>query len=109
MRNLVSPAETITSSIPNTVTTPFTAPAAVPTTEPDAIMAPDDDLLATMPAPNVDGHHVPAAEPSHVGPHTIPLRWLIPIIIILLLIVAIIDILLDADFLSWGIPHTHFL
>jgi hypothetical protein len=108
----VSPAETITSSIPDD-TTPkpgvVTAPAAVPTTEPDAVMAPDDDLLATMPAPEVDGHHVPAAEPSHVGPTHIPLRWLIPVIIIVVLVIAILDILLDADFLGWSIPHTHFL
>jgi hypothetical protein len=101
----VSPAETVTSSIPED--TAPQADAVAPTTPEPAM--PEDDLLATMPAPEVDDHHAPSAEPSYVGPRTIPWRLLIPIIVILVLAIAIVDILLDADFLSWSIPHTHFL
>jgi hypothetical protein len=70
---------------------------------------PDDDLLAAMPAPSVEEPHELPQVSQQVGPKEFPWKWVVPIVIIVVLAVVIIDILLDADFISWGIPHTHFL
>jgi hypothetical protein len=69
---------------------------------------PDDDLLAAMPAPSVDQPETTPMVSRQVGSKEFPWKWIILIVIIIILAVAIADILLDADFLSWGVPHTHF-
>lgn len=70
--------------------------------------APDDDLLAAMPAPVADEPEEIPMVSQQVGPKEFPWKWVVPIVIIVILAIVIVDILLDADFLSWGIPHTHF-
>lgn len=67
----------------------------------------DDDMLDNMPAPIVDEHHVSVSH--QIGPRTFPWKLVIMIVIVVLLAVVVLDVLLDADFISWKIPHTRFL
>lgn len=66
----------------------------------------DDPLLDDMPQPVVDSEEPVVSK--QIGPKTFPWKTTVLISIILLLAVVVIDVLLDGDFISWGIPHTHF-
>lgn len=69
---------------------------------------PEDVMLDDMPAPIVDDH-VESIAPRSVGPKTFPWKTVILVAAIVLLALAVLDILLDGDFISWNVPHTHFL
>jgi hypothetical protein len=70
----------------------------------------DDDLLDALPAPSIDEPHIAAvAPPKQIGPRSFPVKTVVVCGIVLLFILAVVDILLDADFISWDVPHTHFL
>jgi len=65
-------------------------------------------MLDDMPAPIVDDH-VESIAPRSVGPKIFPWKTVILVAAIALLALAVLDILLDGDFISWNVPHTHFL
>jgi hypothetical protein len=93
------------ASIPETQSAAPAIPIDIAATD----SAPDDDLLAAMPAPSIEEPEAQPQVSQQVGPREFPWKWIVPIAIVVILAVVIVDILLDADFISWGIPHTHFL
>ncbi|MET0779641.1 MAG: hypothetical protein ABWY71_02290 [Candidatus Saccharimonadales bacterium] len=101
-----APAVTPAAEVPDPAAHASAPAIPIDITADDA--TPDDDLLAAMPAPSVGEHEEAPMVSQQVGPKEFPWKWVVPIIIIVYLAIAIVDILLDADFLSWDVPHTHF-
>jgi hypothetical protein len=86
-------------------------PAPHPATPVHVVQTPsngeEDDLLDALPAPDVAPVKEISISPHVPQPKTM-WRWIIPAIIVLLVAAIILDLLLDASFITLSVPHTHF-
>lgn len=87
-------------------TAPAVTPApAAPAPKP-AEPAHEDALLDDLPAPVFEDHDVVSRK---VGHGDFPWKTTALILVIIALALFLVNVLLDADFLSWDLPHTDFL
>ncbi len=97
------------SLTPSVSVSPPAAPAVAVQVDHLAAGDSEDDLLGAMPAPSVN---IEPAKEITISPH-VPKpktiwRWIIPIAIVVVVGLVVLDLLLDASFITMGIPHTHF-
>lgn len=89
---------------------PLPAPATPGPTSADRLAHDEvyiDDLPMTL-GTTPDDQPEPVIS-HHVGHKSGPWKTIFLVFVILLLIAAILNILLDGDFLTWNLPHTDFL
>lgn len=111
---IAAPIAPSAPSVPSAPSAPAPAPAPQSTTIPGQPGAPiqpilhDDALLDNLPAPNIDEEQIVMS--AHM-PRQSGAVWSIVLTVVAVVLVAflVLDILLDAGFLDWNIPHTHFL
>jgi hypothetical protein len=90
---------------PLTVPTPLPAAPSAHT----SIATSDDALFDNLASPAVNPQSYESAAISRrIGPGNFPLKNILLSVAVLLLLLMLVDILLDADFIGWGVPHTHF-
>ncbi len=90
--------------------TPMPAPSSLPQKPANMEVAPvsgEDALLAGLPAPAIKEEQVMVS--PHIPRQGSAWKIVVAILVLVLLVVAAFDVLLDAGFLEWNIPHTHFL
>lgn len=86
-----------------------TATPAAPSLAPVHDSLSDDDFLDDLKPEPLVKEKLRGAVSRKIGPGEFPVKNTILSVIVLLLTLMLVNILLDADFLSWGFPHTDFL